>query len=295
MSRNWEDTFRSWAKPPSETEQEKCDNAERAIRQAIRKSSSLDHRKINVFPQGSYRNRTNVRLDSDVDICILCTDSFSYDLPNGMTPGNFGITPATYWYPEYKNDVEDSLVSHFGRNSVKRGNKAFDVHENTYRIDADVVPCFEYHWYNPNGTYLKGTMLHTDDGKRIINWPEQNYDNGVAKNRTTYNRFKSVVRILKRLRNEMTDNGFKVSESIPSYLIECLVWNVPDKGFGHDAYTDDVRDVLAYLFNNTLDFQKCNEWCEINCIKYLFHIFQPWNYQQVNKFLNITWEYIGLE
>ena len=37
-----------------------------------------------------------------------------------------------------------------------------------------------------------------------------------------------------------------------SFLIDSLVWNVPDEGFGHVAYKDDVRWVLAHLFNNTI-------------------------------------------
>ena len=55
------------------------------------------------------------------------------------------------------------------------------------------------------------------------------------KNDATGRRFKAVVRILKRLRNEMVDNGHKVAGPIPSYLIECLIWNVPNEGFGHDT------------------------------------------------------------
>lgn len=295
MARDWESTFRSWAKPPGKTEQEKCQNAERAIRNAMKGSSSLSNRSIEVFSKGSYRNRTNVRLDSDVDICILCSDTFFFNLPDGMTRDDFGIPPATYQYSQYKNDVEESLVSHFDRDAVTRGNKAFEVHENTYRVDADVVPCFEYRWYRTDGTYLKGTMFLTDDGRSIGNWPLQNYNNGVAKNDATGRRFKDLVRILKRLRNEMADKGHEIADSMPSYLIECLVWNVPDKGFGHDTYTNDVRYVLAYLFNNTRNNESCKEWCEINDIKYLFHISQPWIHQQANTFFYVAWNYIGLE
>ena len=55
--------------------------------------------------------------------------------------------------------------------------------------------------------------------------------NGFAKNSATRRNFKSVVRILKRLRNEMEDDGIVTAQPIPSYLIECLTWNVPDDKF----------------------------------------------------------------
>ena len=153
MSRYGESTFQSWAKPPSQTEQIKCDNAERAVTKAIRASDGLKNRSVTVFPQGSYRNRTNLGLDSDVDICVCCTESFFFDLPDGMSAQDFGIhTPAAYSYSTYKNDVEQALTSYFGHSAVARGNKAFDVHENTYRVDADVVVCFKYRWYRRDGT-----------------------------------------------------------------------------------------------------------------------------------------------
>jgi hypothetical protein len=87
--------------------------------------------------------------------------------------------------------VSDALVGYFGSEGVTPGNKAFDVHENTYRIDADVVATFEHRRYsgslNPDGThnYLSGVAFDPDDGARIINWPEQNYTNGVARNDAT--------------------------------------------------------------------------------------------------------------
>ena len=79
LNRNWEDVFCTWGGAPSATEQTKCENAERAVRKAIDASVKLNTRNIEVFAQGSYANRTNVRQDSDVDICVLCNDAFFPD------------------------------------------------------------------------------------------------------------------------------------------------------------------------------------------------------------------------
>src|ERR1700694_2293105 len=153
-----------------------------------------------------------------------------------MTNADFSLSPATYKYSQYKNDVETALKSYFGRDAVTRGNKAFDIHENTYRVDADVVACFEYRWYRKDQTFREGTAFLQDKGGRITNWPDQNYENGVAKNQETGGRFKDVVRILKRLRNKMADERITAAHPIPLFLIECLVWNVLKEGFGHDTY-----------------------------------------------------------
>ena len=71
MSIDWEQTFRNWSKPSSKTESTKAENAERMIRTAINNSQILSAKDISVIPQGSYRNNTNVREDSDVDIAVL--------------------------------------------------------------------------------------------------------------------------------------------------------------------------------------------------------------------------------
>ncbi len=76
MNRDWESVFTTWSQGPSKTEQERAENAERQIRQAIHASEKLKNRNVKVFTQGSYRNRVNVRKDSDVDIGVVCFDTF---------------------------------------------------------------------------------------------------------------------------------------------------------------------------------------------------------------------------
>jgi len=301
MSRDWEATFSSWGAPPSDTEQAKAENAKRAVRKAIDGSTKLSAESIEVFAQGSYANRTNVRQDSDVDICVLFTGAFfpDYSLSEGLNGPVLGHSDGTYFYSEFKNDVEAALVAHFGKPSVTRGNKAFDVHANTYRIDADVVPCFEHRRFmgTPQSNWYEsppGTQLCSDGGGEVINWPRQNYENGVKKNKATGLRFKAVTRILKRLRNEMVDKGYVSGKPIPSYLIECLVWNVPDASFGRDALKDGVRNAIAHLWNETRTDEGCKKWGEINELKWLF-IGQPWTRSQVNTFLQAAWNYIGFE
>jgi predicted nucleotidyltransferase len=295
VSRDWESTFRSWGQAPSQTERDKCENAKQAVRKAIAASSALAARSINVFAQGSYANRTNVRQDSDVDICVLCRDVFYYDLPAGVLRELYGITPASYEYAQFKNEVGAALTDYFSYSAVIRGNKAFDVHANSYRVDADVVPNFEYRRYTSASAYNEGIKFIPDNGGEVINWPTQNYDNGVSKNQRTGERFKAIVRIMKRLRNEMNEAAIGAAKPIPSFLNECLVWNVPNEGFGHDTYKEDVRFVIVHLWNNTRTVDSCSEWGEINELKYLFRNAQPWTREQTNTFLQAAWTYIGFE
>ena len=52
---NWEATFSSWAKSPGTTEQEKCDNAIRAVKQAVMSFDGFNNKDVSIFAQGSYR------------------------------------------------------------------------------------------------------------------------------------------------------------------------------------------------------------------------------------------------
>lgn len=294
MSRAWEQQFREWAKPPGKTEQDRCDNAEFAIRNAISSSDKLKARNIKIFTQGSYMNNTNVRKDSDVDIGVLCTDTLINEFPEGMNRDDFGLELASYHYEQFKNEIEEALVNHFGRPAVKRGNKAFDVHETSYHVDADVAAFFEHRRYDKDGAFIEGVALLTDrEKKRIINWPEQHYANGCQKNTNAGKRFKSIVRVLKALSNEMTEQNVGGGD-IPGFLIECMVWNVPNSEFQNNTYTADVQAALAFLYKKTKDDAPCKEWGEVSELKYLFRPSQKWTRQQANVFTVAAWNYVGL-
>lgn len=296
---SWEDTFSSWSQGPSEAEQGRCDNAVSVITSALNDDEELARYDILVFPQGSYRNRTNVKLDSDVDICIMLKDTFFEYYPQGMTRESVGNSSSSYSFATFKNSVERALVSKFGRGEVTRGNKAFDIHENSYRVDADVIPTFQYRSYtgekdySGNYMYHSGVKLITDGGNSIINWPEQTYQNGVEKHDATRRRYKRCIRILKRLRNHMQDKGVATAQDVASFLIECLVWNTPPEAFAHDEYTGDIRWILAHTCNATRKDEDCKEWGEVNELKYLFRPSQSWTMGKANSFLNAAWNYVG--
>lgn len=294
-----EDTFVSWSTGPSDTEKAKCENAETAVRKAIEASEELQELDISVFAQGSYRARTNVRQNSDVDISVCYNSAFFADYPTGTTGGTFGHKDSSLTFSDFKNLLQKALEDRFGKDGVTRGNKAFDVHANTYRIDADVVPTFEHRRYtgkkNADGSneYLVGVAFRPDQGSLIKNWPQQTYDNGVSRNTATGRTYKRTIRILKRLRDRMLDENVEEAKKAPSFLIECLVWNAKVEVFNHDTYTEIVRQLIIDLWARTKTEQDCTEWGEVNELKYLFRSSQPWTREQVRAFLQRSWNYIG--
>lgn len=297
MSRDWESVFSTWSQGPGKTEQERAENAERQIRKAIQASPKLENRDIRVFTQGSYRNRVNVRRDSDVDIGVVCFDAFFPEYPNDNVKALLEkeFTGSEYAYASFKNEIEEALVARFGRTAVSRGSKSFDIKENTYRVESDVAAFFEHRRYSSSSNYISGVEMIPDDYKppRVKNWPEQHYENGVSKNDSTTRRYKRVVRILKSLSNEMSANRIQSAKDAPSFLVECLVFNASNPCFNYTTYKQMVRAVIAELFNNTITDEKCSEWREVSELKYLFRSSQPWSRQGAHQFLSDAWNYIG--
>jgi len=244
---DWEETFRKWSKPSSDNEAEMQENALRMVKDAVCAYTPLDCRAIKFIPQGSYHNNTNVRQESDVDICVCCTLPYYTDFTLANYSSVKGEGDSPYSYFDFKNDVEAALKEKFGSEGYKRGSKAFNVHPNGYRVHADVVAALKYREYVYSApdpftnipfasyTHPTGTKFICDTSwKAIVNWPEQHHDNGVAKNIRTGNRFKYIVRALKRLKFYMAQNGKPKMESVPSYLIECLVYCAYNFSFANE-------------------------------------------------------------
>lgn len=297
--------MRSWVKPPSEHEDAKRDKTEGEINKALSVSPRLKNVKYRVYVKGSYANTTNVRLDFDVDIAVECTE-FCYHEVSDKAMGkkeaidakfhpygkDYGLTP-------FKADIEAALVDYYGRNAISRGYLAIRVRENKTTLPADVVPCCGFDLVTDidsrgNLSSIRGTRLRPDKGPDITNWPLQQLENGIMKNKLTNHRYKYMVRALKRLENQLVTEG-KLTKTLPSFLLECLVYNVPDDQFNHNKYVDEMRAILASIFNATITKDKCSNWIEVNGRKYLFRASQPWTYEEAHVLAAKAWDRMGLK
>lgn len=289
----WEQKFRNWASPPGKTEEEKCHNAEVSIRNAINANEKLKTKNIKVFTHGSYKNNTNVKKDSDVDVGVLCYDTFYYKKPEHLSESDLNIFPASYSYSEFKNDVELALKSYFGASTVSRGNKAFDLHGNSYHVEADITPFFEYRFYSDRTNYLSGVELISERNESIINWPDQHYSNGVEKNKATSFSYKQSVRIMKALLYELIDNNM-VKNGVSGFMIECLLYNVPNRYFLHATSTEDIRSVLLHSYEMLQNSEIRQGLTEVNKIKPLIRPGDSTAHLDLILFLSSTSKYLGL-
>lgn len=293
-----EQTLDGWRKPASENEEQKISNAIFMIKDAINSHPILKTKDIEFVPQGSYCNNTNVKLDSDIDICAMLKDTFYDEYREGATRDNYGFIDGTNNYGDYKGYIIEALQTKFGKENVKPGNKAIYIESNTYRVHSDVVAAFQYRNYknetrnNPND-FIEGIKFYSTDWKEIINYPKIHVKNGISKNNNTQRGFKRTVRLYKRIKNKMIEDGLPVSENIRSFLLECLLWNVPNNIFtSATTWNETLRSSIISLYNNTKTEEGCKSWGDVSEQFYLFHSGRKWNREDANVFLVQMWNYL---
>jgi len=93
-----------------------------------------------VYLQGSYKNDTNIRGDSDVDVVIQLNSTFYSNLSEDQK-GVLGLTPASYGLPNFRANVLNILKSYYGQDQIVEGHKSIKVKATNGRLPADVVVC----------------------------------------------------------------------------------------------------------------------------------------------------------
>ena len=294
-----ESLLSQWAKPPNNAAQSEREIAEHVatIQSAISASATLRDRDVRVSVQGSYRNNTNVRLYTDVDINVCLMDIFTtdYTFAKGYSDKKLGISDAAYTHPRFKNELELALVAAFGRKCVKRKINAFRITQSHRRIDANVVACIEHRRYRSNGTYYSGTTLHPDVGDTFESWPEQHFINGKTKNSKTGKRFSQFVRILKSLCNYMASQGSPQAKGIHSFLNECMIYNTPHNLLANGKLSGGLRDVLGHIRNTLESDEQSLRWLEITEMNYLFHSSRPWTRAIALDWIQAAWDWLEYE
>jgi hypothetical protein len=285
-----------WSQPPNERNEEKCQRTVERIKRVI---SNHFGSSVELYLQGSYRNRTNVKTDSDVDIVAEHTDYFFHDISalsqEDQARYNQNRTPASYKFEQFKTDMHNLLIREFGGSSVQRKNKCIYVLKDAYRVNADVVPCYSFkRFYTYKDVEAQGIALLSDDGKLINNFPKQHYENGAQKNIRTDGKYKSVVRAIKVARNQLCDAGRIGDDAMSSFLLECLVWNVSDSQLSQPTVYQSAREAIKQIWNDMQNSSRASNYAEVSNLRWLLRGAEAsQDMAKAKSFMEIVWNYIG--
>jgi len=260
-----EDTLTAWSNQGGTSNSIAAHNS---IRNALEANDSgLNRPDFEIFLQGSYRNSTNIRADSDVDLVVQYNKFFKRDITR-LSPvevqryeGNHHNVD--YGLVNWRSDVEKVLRRKFPGAVNLGGGKAFHVVTGPGNMTADVLPAFLYKQYTyfnslTDERFEPGIKFADSAGKITLNYPKLHIENGEEKNSEdqTDGRYKPSVRMFKNARNTATERGLLVDGAAPSYFVECLLYNVPD-GYFTASVGDTYAAVVSHLTADVIDNYTC--------------------------------------
>lgn len=216
-----------------------------SIRKALRSYEWPNEVRFEIYLQGSYKNATNIRGNSDVDVVVQLNSSFLNNLDEDLKKA-FGFVSAKYVWQDFHSDTLNALKQYYGSSNVKVGSKSLKVQ--TPYLPADVVASLQYRKYpqHPESEkdFVEGIAFWSHS-RLIINYPKLHWENGVVKNKRTGGLYKRIVRMFKNARSHLESDG-RISKGLaPSYFLECFLYNVPEERFS---------GTLQEVYVNALDY-----------------------------------------
>jgi hypothetical protein len=220
-------------------------------------AAKLNGTTYTIYPQGSYANKTNIAADSDVDMVIALSSAF-YPNKEELTPEEREEYARHYeesalTWQRFREIVVGALRSNY---LVQEKSKCVKVRSNLIRLPADVLIALDYKYFTSfpsffGQTFIDGVQFYSSEGTKIINYPKRHIRACRVKNNDTAGRFRRVVRVAKNARNALiSDSETKVGSGIaPSYFLESLLWNVPDRCYTY-GLEEAYRQVIAWLHEN---------------------------------------------
>ena len=195
------------------------------IREALKDYDWPSDVKFQVFLQGSYKNDTNLGGDSDVDVVVCLTHRLRpcvAALTGKRLQKDASYKAALQRWESFRNHALKAMRAGFG-DDAHSGRKTLKVPKGKIPADADVVITLRH---------KQGVGFYLSDEKRwVVSYPQQHHQRGAKKEKATGGQFKRTVRMFKAARNHLASKRVLTKDDAPSYFIECLLYNVPDKLF----------------------------------------------------------------
>jgi hypothetical protein len=296
---SWNDRLEHWERPASDSEEAMIGRAASMVRQVMSADPWFVAEGVQIEQQGSYYNNTNVRKESDIDLRAVHPDihiQYGPGVRESDAYRAFGYhgTGKTYIdsLARLRRQIVMQLGSRFGGNIDASGRKAIRVNGIPgSRATVDIAPCFVLDRIGQNPLtsrywQVKGVTILCTDGSWTFSFPDQHHANGVAKRTRTRLRFKKIVRMAKRLRDELVQQGAIRAKEVPSFLVESLVYGVEDEAFlveSGDRY-DRLQRVMSRINAQLHDAAWCNSATDITKLENLFGNDKGWTAASARQF-----------
>lgn len=272
------------------------------IRKTLKRSKHLARPEFKTYLQGSYRNYTNILKESDVDIvCELVSTSYfdisrlteeeQEEFERNRERTNYGLH-------DFRQDVISALDAKYPGEIDSSGRRSIKVRKRSGGQAADVVVCAMHRSYKryesrSNCDYDLGICFWDQlTSAKIVNFPTLHHSNGASKNsaKRTRQNYKPTIRMFKNVRERMASEFLVLRDSVPSYFIECLLYNVPDDRF-IGTFQERYRRITEWLVD-AFETDGANEFVCQNGQQQLFGQESiHWNTSDAKHFTAMLLEY----
>jgi hypothetical protein len=229
--------------------------AEGVLRNALRRSHLLDTRPHEIFCQGSRVNKTYIEDASDIDLVLMLKMPFESNVvaldEAGMNNFRENHQVGHYDWGEFRDDVLAVLSESY---AVRMGRRCINVDapDSLFGEMVDILIATEYRLYSAFPApgvevYEQGVYFRDREGRPIVNFPKQHLRNGDEKDLRTGGRFKTVIRTAKSIRRLAERERMIAEGAAPPYLLECLLYNVPDPVYRTSSLGEAYSGALKWL------------------------------------------------
>ena len=258
-----ENQLKVWAQPGTV---KGAKNTHAAIRNALERHQWPEGVRYRTYLQGSYRNNTHLRRQSDVDVVVELTslpvrdDSLLPDSQKRLLNARF--PDPDYGWRRFRRDVIRAITASFGESRVREGKKTLKLVMESPQIPVDVVVAVRYLKYTKYSgrrsyKHTEGLGLYLPTESRwTVSYPHVHQRNGVEKEKATNWWFRRCIRMFKNARAQLVEEGKLGPDTARSYQLECLLYNVPDRLL-RGSYQSAYSSVLCWLSRNDLSRFSC--------------------------------------
>ena len=256
-----ENQLKVWAQPGTV---KGAKNTHAAIRNALAGHQWPDDVRYRTYLQGSYRNNTHLRRQSDVDVVVELTSlpiregSLLPDSQKRLLKERF--PEPEYGWRRFRRDVFRAIATGFGESRVREGRKTLKLVMESPEIPVDVVVAVRYLTYTEYSDqrsykHTEGMGLYLPTESRwTVSYPHIHRRNGVRKEKATNWWFRRTIRMFKNARAQLVEEGRLATATARSYQIECLLYNVPDRLLGHSCQSSYSASLYWLTINDLSGF-----------------------------------------
>lgn len=272
-----------------------------ALNNIKEKFDFFDEDDVKIYVQGSYKNGTMVDELAKLELVVeFGLNSFG---PIDRTPV---LKLKTFWswvqkdltkkrIVTFKPNIHLALIKKLMLESLIQSTHNEGIYNNSksifipahagIKIPCEILPCYTL----SDSKDCQSVIIYDSFiDKNVAAFPRLHCEHLAEKDKATNGQFIKMVRIFRNIRDILVSNQVIDEKFAPSYFIECLLYNVPNKLF-EGKFQSSMLKILNYLANCNLSKFVCAH----NQFKMFGNNSDAWTTYKARSFINLIiqiWE-----